>query len=68
MSSLVNRINRSQAPLNCRWVLFRKRSDFLRAGSWTRALCVRLPESPRIVTDDTCRDCRFWKPAEKPEG
>jgi hypothetical protein len=61
-------INKSRTPLSCRWILFRKRSDFLRPSNWTRALCVRIPEVPRIVTEEDCRDCKFWESPEKREN
>ena len=62
------RVNGSRAPLACRWILFRKRSDFLRPSNWTRALCIRTPELPRIVTEQDCHGCGFWEPADKCES
>ena len=62
---MISRVNGSHAPLSCRWILFRKRSDFLRASNWTRALCVRIPEGPRIVSEKDCLGCTFWEPADK---
>jgi len=53
-------MNSKTAPLSCRWILFRKRSDFLHVSNWTRALCVRLPEAPRVVTEADCTGCPFW--------
>jgi hypothetical protein len=61
---MISPINRSHAPFGCRWILFRKRSDFLRPSNRTRALCVRIPEVPRIVTEKDCRDCKLWEPAD----
>jgi len=65
---LALRINDNHAPLTCRWILFRKRSDFIRANNWTRALCVRIPELPRIVTDTDCQGCKSWEPTDKRES
>ena len=56
-------INGSRALLGCRWILFRKRSDFLRASHETRALCIRIPEAPRVVTEKDCHGCPYWASA-----
>lgn len=61
-------VNRTPAPLSCRWILFRKRSDFLRPSNRTRALCVRIPAIPRIVMEEDCRGCKFWEFLEKREN
>ena len=57
---MISPVNGSRAPLGCRWILFRKRRDFLRPSNWTRALCIRIPEVPRIVTEQDCHRCKFW--------
>jgi len=57
--------NTRRTPLACRWILFRKWSDFVRPTDQTRALCVRIPEVPRVVTDKDCRDCKLWEPADR---
>ena len=62
---MISRLNGSNGPLSCRWVLFRKRPDFLRANQWTRALCVRTPEDPRMVSEGDCRGCPFWDPRDR---
>jgi len=59
-------VNGSAAALSCRWILFRKRSDFLRPSKWTRALCCRIPEVPRVVTEKDCQGCKLWEPADHP--
>jgi hypothetical protein len=64
---MISPVNGSRAPLACRWILFRKRSDFLRVSNWTRALCIRRPEVPRIVTEKDCRGCKFWESASTRE-
>ena len=51
-------------PLGCRWVMFAKRGDALRVSNWTRALCVRVPEIPRIVTEADCTGCKYWEPKD----
>ena len=57
-----------EMPLSCRWVLFRKWSDYLRPTEATRALCLRVPELPRVVTAEECRNCRLWEPPDKRES
>ena len=61
---MIARVNGSPAPLSCRWILFRKRSHFLRARNGTRALCTRVPEVPRIVSEQDCGGCTFWESAD----
>ena len=63
---MTSRVNGSDALLSCRWILFWKRSDFVRASYWTRALCVRIPEVPRIVSEMDCQGCKFWEPSDYP--
>ena len=65
---MVSFLNGNHLMATCRWILFRKRSDFLRANNWTRAICVRLPEVPRLVTETECRGCKFWEPCGKRES
>jgi hypothetical protein len=62
MSSLATT---SCPPLGCRWILFRKWADFMTPTDTTRALCIRDPESPRIVSDKDCYGCPFWEPAAR---
>jgi len=74
---MISPINGSRALVGCRWSLFGKRSDFLRASNWpgalsrspgTRALCIRIPEVPRIVTEQDCHSCKLWQPADRRES
>ena len=60
---MISPVTWKRAPLDCQWILFRKRSDYPRPSSGTRALCIRIPETPRIVTEKDCEGCRFWEPA-----
>ena len=62
---MISPVNGSHAPLSCRWIQFRTRSDFVRASNWTRGLCIRIPDVPRVVTEKDCKDCRTWEPAHK---
>ena len=55
-------------PLDCRWVLFRKRSDFRRPTNRTEALCVRLPDAPRVVTEKDCVECKDWESGYEPDS
>ena len=73
-------VNRSRAPWGCRWMLSGKRSDFLRASNSpggasscsrflaTRALCIRIPEVPRMVTEPDGHGCTCWEPADTRES
>ena len=65
---MTSQVNGSHAPLSCRWILFRKRSDSLRVSNWTRALCVRIPEVPRVVSKKDCQGCAFWEPTDRRES
>ena len=65
---MITPVTWKRAPLDCQWILFRKRSDCLRPSSGTRALCIRIPEIPRIVTEKDCQGCRFWEPAARCES
>jgi len=53
-----------QMLLGCRWTLFAKRLDALQISNWTRAVCVRVPGAPQIVSQADCVGCKFWEPAE----
>jgi hypothetical protein len=65
---MISPVTGNRPRLGCQWILFRKRSDFLRPSDWTRALCIRIPEVPRIVTEKDCHDCKFWEPAARCES
>lgn len=65
---MIAHANGSRQPFACQWILFGKRSDFLRPTDWTRALCIRVPEVPRIVTRKDCQGCKFWEPTAKCES
>jgi hypothetical protein len=65
---MITHTNGSREPFACQWLLFRKRSDFLRPGDWTRALCIRIPEVPRIVTRKYCQGCKFREPVVRCES
>ena len=58
-------VNQHVTPLGCRWILFRKWSDFVHPTGQTRALCVRIPNLPRVVTEEECRRCQFWERSGK---
>ena len=40
------------------------RSASTRVSNWTRALCVRIPEGQRMASEQDCRGCTFWEPAD----
>lgn len=45
-------------PLNCRWV---EPGSEIPAGQTVFALCVRVQDLPRIVTDAECAGCPLWE-------
>jgi hypothetical protein len=65
---MISPVNGSRVLLGCRWILFRKRLDSLRASNWTRALCIRMPRVPWIVTEKDCQGCKFWEPGDRGES
>jgi hypothetical protein len=61
--------NNRPMPWHCRWIQPSERAvnvGDVRVSNWTRALCVRLPKSPRYVTRQECARCAFWEPAVSP--
>jgi hypothetical protein len=65
---MITHANGNREPFACQWILFRKRSDFLRPIDSTRALCIRIPEVPRIVTRKDCQRCKSWEPVVRSES
>jgi hypothetical protein len=64
---MISPVNGSHAPLSCRWILFRTRSDSVRANNGIRALCLRISDVPRVVTEEDCQGCRSWEPCDTRE-
>lgn len=65
---MISSENLNRSLPGCRWSLFVKRSDFIRMNPWTRALCIRIPEAPRIVSEKDCRGCALREPADTREN
>lgn len=65
---MISPADRNRSLPGCRWSLFVKRSDFIRMNPWTRTLCIRIPEAPRIVTEKDCLGCALWEPADMREN
>jgi hypothetical protein len=51
------------SPFSCRWI---QSGSEARVSNWSRALCIRIRERPRIVTEDECARCALWEP--RPDG
>jgi hypothetical protein len=46
-------------PFACRWI---ERGSEVRVSNWTYALCQRMPNNPRFVTEWECAICKRWEP------
>lgn len=52
------------SPFRCRWI---RRGSETRLSNWSLALCDRVHEQPRVVTEDECACCELWAAAESDE-
>jgi hypothetical protein len=48
----------AQTPFNCAWV---PRGSVGRIGSYTYAVCTRVPDFPRTVDEADCMRCPLWQ-------
>ena len=46
-------------PFQCRWI---ERGSEIRVSNWSYALCQRLQNNPRYVTEWECAVCARWEP------
>jgi hypothetical protein len=46
------------SPFNCRWI---QRGSETRVSNWSYALCLRVHEDPRVVSESECARCRSWQ-------
>jgi hypothetical protein len=46
------------SPFRCRWI---QKGSEMRVNSWSFALCTRLRDRVRIVSEEECRRCPFWQ-------
>jgi hypothetical protein len=56
------RIAVNASPFNCRWI---ERGSESRISNWSYALCLRIRDQPRIVTESECARCPLW---QEPQG
>jgi hypothetical protein len=49
----------TESPFSCRWIRSLGKAN-TRVSNWTRALCVRVAEAPRVVTRAECVRCGYW--------
>ncbi len=47
------------SPLSCLWI---QRGTETRVGNWTYALCLRVRDNPRVVSESECARCSLWQP------
>jgi len=45
-------------PFRCRWI---QRGSETRVSNWSYALCVRVREQPRVVSESECATCPLWQ-------
>jgi len=50
------------SPLECPWI---QRGTETRISNWTYALCLRLQDHPRLVSEAECARCDLW---QAPDG
>ena len=52
------RIAVSASPFNCRWI---ERGSETRISNWSYALCLRIRDQPRLVSESECARCLLWE-------
>jgi hypothetical protein len=54
------------SPFNCRWI---ERGSETRISNWSYALCLRVRDQPRVVSEAECARCLSWEtPCQTAEG
>jgi len=51
----------NSSPFNCRWI---QRGSEMRVSNWSYALCVRVHDNPRVVSEAECERCTWWQSSE----
>jgi hypothetical protein len=54
------RVAVNASPFNCRWIA---RGSEARISNWSYALCLRVRDEPRLVSEAECARCLLWEPA-----
>jgi hypothetical protein len=52
-------------PFRCRWIV---KGSEMRVSNWSYALCTRIREHTRVVSEDECRRCPFWQDGDAADG
>jgi hypothetical protein len=52
------RIAVNASPFNCRWI---ERGSEGRISNWSYALCLRIRDQPRVVSEPECARCLLWE-------
>jgi hypothetical protein len=47
------------SPFSCRWI---QRGSETRVSNWSYALCLRIHDEPRLVSETECARCARWEP------
>ena len=53
-----NRVAAQASPFNCAWI---PRGSVANIGGVTYAVCTRMPDFPRTVSEEDCLRCPFWE-------
>jgi hypothetical protein len=54
----VNQVAAATSPFNCAWI---QRGSIRKIGSYTYAVCTRVPDFPRTVNESDCMRCPLWQ-------
>ena len=46
------------SPFSCRWI---QRGSETRVSNWSYALCLRVSDRPRLVSESECARCARWE-------
>jgi hypothetical protein len=49
------------SPFSCRWI---QRGTETRVSNWSYALCLRVRDQPRVVSESECARCLLWEAPE----
>ena len=62
----MNRVAARTSPFNCARI---RRGSIGTIGSYTYAVCTRVPDFPRTVNESDCMRCPLWQePLDMPDG
>jgi len=45
------------SPFRCRWI---QRGSEMRVSNWSFAVCERVHDHPRVVSEPECAQCPLW--------